>query len=139
MFLSVVYLRECRRKPKQDCAFGEIKSRSATTNWSGCGSGYRGGWNETNELYDINHFVWDVVVSSNLSGSLTFELIVEQEHESILLKIEALLLRLTLNSGWTVDILLQSVNFVNSLLRFHCRYVDLLSVTVKSFSLICLR
>ena len=80
-----------------------------------------------------------MVVSSNLSGSLTFELIVEQEHESILLKIEALLLRLTLNSGWTVDILLQSVNFVNSLLRFHCRYVDLLSVTVKSFSLICLR
>ena len=139
MFLSVVYLRECRRQPKQYCVFGETKSRSATMNWSGSGSGYCGGWKETNELDDINQFVWDVVVS-NLSGSLRFELIVEQDCESILLKVEAWLLRLTLNSGWTEEILLESVgNFANSLLRFHCRYVDLLSVTVKSFSLICLR
>ena len=52
MFLSVVYLRECRRQPKQDCVFGETKSRSATKNWSGNGSGYGGGWKRTNEFED---------------------------------------------------------------------------------------
>ena len=98
MFLSVVYLRECRRQPKQDRVFGETKSRSETKNWSGSGSGYGGGWKETNELDDITGFGWDVVVN-NLSGSLRFELIVERDCESILLKAEASLLWLTLNSG----------------------------------------
>ena len=38
------------------------------------------------------------MVVNNLSGSLGFELILERECESILLKVEARLLRLTLNS-----------------------------------------
>ena len=94
MFLSVVCLRECWQQPKQDCAFGKTKSRSATKSWSGSGSGYGGGWKETNELGDtrsldkITPFGWDVVVN-NLSGSLGFELILERECESILLKVEA--------------------------------------------------
>ena len=86
MFLSVVYLCECRRQPKQDCVYGETKSRSATKNWSGSGSEYGVGWKETNKLDDITGFSWDVVVN-NISGSLRFELIVEWDCESILLKV----------------------------------------------------
>ena len=86
MFLSEVYLRECRRQPKQDCVYGETKSRSATKNWSTSGSGYGGGWKETNTLDDITGFGWDVVVN-NMSGSLRFELIVERDCENILPKV----------------------------------------------------
>ena len=74
----MVYLCECRRQPKQDCDFGETKSRSATKNWSGSGSGYGGGSKKTSELDDVTGFGWDVVVS-NLSGSLSFELIEERD------------------------------------------------------------
>ena len=112
MLLSVVYLCECRRQPIQDCVFGEIKSRSATKNWSGSGSGYGSGWKETKGLDDITGFGWDVVVN-NLSGTIRFELIVERDCESILLKLEAWLLRLTFKSEWKVEISLESVeNFV---------------------------
>ena len=72
MFLSVVYLRGCWRQPNQDCDFGEIKSRSATKNWSASGSGCGGGCKETNKLDEITQFGWEVVVNS-LSGSLRFE------------------------------------------------------------------
>ena len=59
------------------------------------------------------------MVVNNLSGSLTFELIVEQDCESMLLKAETWLLRFTFNSGWKVEISLQSVeNFVNSFATF---------------------
>ena len=81
--------------------------------------GYGGGWKETNELDDITRFVWDVVVN-NLSVSLRFELIVEQECESIL----------TLNSRGNLVGVGRKL-CVNSLLHFHCRYVDLLSVRRK--------
>ena len=58
--------------------------RSATENWSGGGWAYGGGWKETDELDDSTRFGWEVVVN-NLTGSLRFELIVEQECENILL------------------------------------------------------
>ena len=72
MLLSVVYLCECPRQAKQDCVYGKTNSRSATKNWSGSGSGYGGGWKETNGLDDITGFGWDVVVN-NISGSFRFD------------------------------------------------------------------
>ena len=126
MLLSVVYLRECRRQPIQDCVFGETKSRSATKNWSASGSGYGGGWKENKELDDITGFGWNVVVN-NLSGSLGFELIVKRDCESILLKLEAWLLRLTLKSGRKVEISLESVEiFVKQFVAF--------SLSVRGFT-----
>ena len=86
MFLSLVYFRKCRRQPKQDSAFGGTKSRSATKNWSGNGCGYGVSWRETNELDDITGFCWDVFVN-NLSGSLRFELTVDRDSESGVLKV----------------------------------------------------
>ena len=80
---------------------------------------YGGGWKETNELDDITRFVWDVVVN-NLSGSLRFELIVEQECESIL----------TLNSRGNLVGVGRKL-CVNSLLHFHRQYVDLFSLRRK--------
>lgn len=74
-FVSGVFL-QIPTTPETELCFEGTKSRCVTKNWSGSVSGYIGGLNETNKLDGITEFSWDMVVN-NLSGSLTFELIVK--------------------------------------------------------------
>lgn len=140
MLLSVVYLRECRGQPIQDCVFGETKSRSVTKNWSGSGSGYGGGWKETKELDDITGFGWDVVVN-NLSGSLRFELIVKWDCVSILLRgvIVNIEIEVWMEGRFLVGVGRKLCKIVCCVFTVGMWIYFPYNESVKSFNLICLR